>query len=330
MQPIFVVGCQRSGTTLLGSLLGADPETITIPEAQFVADLAPADHTVTLEMRSVIDEIEHHYRYGLWNFDLAGERPLGRGSYADAIVWLVRRYADAQGKLGAKRWIDHQPGHIRRMAELLAHFPELKVIHIVRDGRAVAASLIPLIWGPNAVHSAAQFWAQRVAMGMGLREFLPSTAWIAVRYEDILADPERELRRLCEFLGTEFDPAMIEGGGFKVPAFTLDQHGLVGGRPVRARADAWRSSLTGREIEIFEALVGPLLTYLGYQRAFGCEAKMPSFLESARLTINDQLRAALNRRRFHKRVLAYSRRASAAGDRHPPDRVNVGDEVPPE
>jgi len=301
MQPIFIVGCQRSGSTMLGALLGGAAEAIAIPEAQFVAELAPDSADAPVDPARVIDAIAEHYRFRIWNFDLEGARPDPGGSYADTIRWLVARYAAAQGREGVTRWIDHQPGHVREMAVLRSHFPALKAVHVVRDGRAVAASIMPLNWGPNAVHSAANFWAQRVAMGSALRSYLGEDAWMEVRYEDIVTDPEPVLRRIAAFLGLGYDAAMSEGGRFAVPAFTQNQHALVGKRPDPSRLDSWRKTLSPRDIEMFEALVGPLLTYHGYRRDFP-HARLPGFAEKVGMTINDQWQAMRKRRRFEARV----------------------------
>jgi Sulfotransferase family len=306
MTPIFIIGCQRSGSTMLGALLGGNEKAIAIPEAQFVAELAPVDPLAEVNLATIIDAIQRHYRFQLWNFELGAMRPAGNGSYAEAIRWLVRTYAAHNGQHDPAHWIDHQPGHVREMQELRAHFPDLKVVHIVRDGRAVAASLIPLNWGPNAILSAANFWSQRVGMALALRQFLGDAHWIQVRYEDLVQNPDAELERLCAFLGLEFDPRMSAGDGFKVPAFTQNQHALVGKRPDPSRLQSWRASLSRREIEIFEALVGPLLTYLGYQRDFDHDARLPDFAEKMRMTIKDQVLAIRRKRLFEKRVSQFS------------------------
>lgn len=330
LEPIFIVGCQRSGTTLTASLLGGAPDVIVIPEAQFVAELAPADPAAILDLAGVIDTVTRHLRFTLWGFDLRGERPQGRGTYADAIRWLVRRYARARGKPDPRRWIDHQPGHVREMETLRAHFPGLRAIHVVRDGRGVAASVMPLAWGPNGIQAAANFWAQRTAMGLAMRDYLGREVATQIAYERIVGDSEAALRELSAFLGLGFDPGMLEGRGFVVPRFTRMQHALVGKRPDSARIDAWRDYLRPREIEQFEALVGPLLTYLGYERIAGARARLPSFSESVRLTLHDQLRGVVNRWRFRRLVAAERRREPAAGDGHAPDRMDVGDGVSPE
>jgi len=305
MRPIFVVGCQRSGSTMLGAMLGGAAEALAIPEAQFVADCAPADAQEELELAKVIDSIASHYRFKIWNFDLAGARPEGRGQFADAIRWLVSRYAAAVGKPDATVWIDHQPGHVREMALLKSHFPDLKAVHIIRDGRAVAASLLPLDWGPNAVISAANYWCQRTAMGSALRDFLGESAYSEVRYEDLVREPEREVRLIADAIGLGYNPAMAAGGEFRVPDFTQSQHALVGRRPDASRLDSWRRQLSSREIEIFEALVGPLLTYHGYN-CDNPDARLPGLLEKARITLRDQWLARRNAQKFERRVARHA------------------------
>lgn len=302
MRPIFIVGCQRSGSTMLGALLGAAQRSIAIPEAQFVAELAPADATWRGALAPVIDRIAQHYRFRIWNFDLQGARPEGEGSYADAIRWLVRRYADFMGVPELESWIDHQPGHVREMAVLRSHFPELQCVHVVRDGRAVAASIMKLNWGPNTVQPAANYWVQRVAMGAALRDYLGEAKWIGTRYEDLVREPEPQLRRLCAFLGLDYVPQMASGGDFKVPAFTQGQHSLVGKAPDLSRLDGWRTSLSAREIEIFEALVGPLLIYHGYGLDHDGKARLPGFMEKGCMTLKDQWRARHNAKDFAAQV----------------------------
>jgi hypothetical protein len=286
---------------MLGSLLGAAHGVVAIPEAQFVADLAPSDPQRREKLADILGRFERHYRFRIWNHDLGNDRPAGKGTHADAVRWLVTHYAAAQGRAGISHWVDHQPGHVREMERLAAHFPGLRTIHMVRDGRAVAASILPLDWGPNQIHSAANFWAQRVAMGLALRHYLGEERWHQVRYEDLVTDPHRELSRICAFLGLEYDPSMADGQGFAVPRFTRGQHALVGQRPDRTRLDGWRDVLLPRQVEIFEALVGPLLTYLGYPRDHDC-ARLPSIAEKMRLTAADQWLALANRRTFRKRV----------------------------
>lgn len=301
--PIFVVGCQRSGSTMLGSMLGSTPEAITIPEAQFVAELAPAGAaTRKVNLAATIDAIEGHYRYKIWQFDLAGKRPSGEGSFADAVRWLVTEYAGRHDRKKPKFWVDQQPGHIRYLGRLRQVFPEMKVIHLVRDGRAVASSLMPLDWGPNTINRAAYYWLQRLAFGFAAREFLSPEQYCLVRYEDILREPEKEMQRLSEFTGMKYRPEMVSGAGLAVPEFTKGQHALVGQGPQLDRIDAWKSKLTHREVEIFESICADMLEYLGYESVAGTSPKAMGGVETIMIDLRNVYLKYANLNKFRKRV----------------------------
>jgi hypothetical protein len=138
-----------------------------------------------------------------------------------------------------------------------------RFIHLVRDGRGVAASVIPLDWGPNTVQRAAHWWTERICYGLAAEGYLQDRA-LRVSFEDIVTTPEGTLRELCSFLEIPYESAMLEASGFDVPAFTRAQHHLVGEAPDPSRAVAWKSHLTTRQVEMFEALTGDLLVALGY------------------------------------------------------------------
>lgn len=293
--PIFVVGCQRSGSTLLGAMLGSGKRMIATPESQFVADLMPHDPRQIMELGRAIDAITAHPRFKLWNFSIGDLRPAGYGTFMDAVNWLVRTYGARSGRMDIDYWVEHQPGNVRHMRALAEACPDARFVHIVRDGRAVANSLLKVDWGPNSISSAAHFWSQRVAMGMALRDCLPHNRWARVRYEDLLAQPDEELRRICATLELPFDDAMIAARGYHVPPSTRKQHHLVGQALAPQRIDAWQQELSQRQVEIFEAHVGPLITYLGYQLSFGRSARLPSAAETARMIMVQLFQGYRNR-----------------------------------
>lgn len=318
--PIFVVGCQRSGSTLLGAMLGSGDRMIATPESQFVADLMPHDPRQIVELRQAIDAIAAHPRFKLWNFPIGDERPDGYGTFMDAVNWLVRTYGARSGRTDVDFWVEHQPGNVRHMQALADACPEARFVHIVRDGRAVANSLLKVAWGPNSISSAAHFWSQRVAMGMALRDCLPPNRWARIRYEDLLARPEEELRRVCATLELPFDEAMIAARSYHVPPSTRKQHHLVGQALAPERIDAWQQELSQREIEIFEAHVGPLITYLGYQLSFGRRARLPSSAETARMIMVQFLQSYRNRLNHAIRI-GRARTAGIATDNNAPATI---------
>jgi hypothetical protein len=317
-RPVFVVGCQRSGSTLLGAMLGSHPDMVCLPEAQFISDLMPpGPPDAPVDPAAVIDAVERHWRFQVWEWDLAGRRPAHGecpATYRGALEWLVRTY-DGDTKSGASTvWVEQQPGHVRALRDLVRHFPDLKAIHIVRDGRAVAASLLPLDWGPNDILPAATFWEQRVARGYAAAAFLGPDQLMHIRYEDIVRDPEAAMRRCADFIGVDFEPAMVNSTGLRLPRFTEHQHNLVGSMPNPKRIDAWRGKLKPREIEIFEATCGDLLRYLGYETA-AAQPRPVSLLEKLAQVGRDQFKKGVNHYRFKARTRTFEEGARRAAER---------------
>jgi hypothetical protein len=198
-------------------------------------------------------------------------------------------------------WIDHTPKNALYTATLFRTFPEAKMIHIVRDGRAVAASILPLDWGPNEIEPAARFWAGRLAYGLIAESCWPDKVF-RVHYEDLVQGPEVTLQKLCTVLDLTYDPAMNQTAGFQVPQYTAQQHALIGQVPDRSRVSGWEKQLTPRQVEIFEYTTGDLLEMLGYRPKFGLQAKKVSRRESLVAGIRELYKKEFaNRQRKQKR-----------------------------
>jgi hypothetical protein len=311
LQPIFIVGCGRSGSTMLGAMVGAHPQIVCIPEAQFIIDLMPkGDSDSEVDPVAVIDRIVKHWRFRVWEFDLGCRRPAHGAiepTYRETIEWLVRRYAESVDRPGARIWVDQAPGHAEHIWKLLQHFADAKFIHIVRDGRAVAASIMPLDWGPNEIYSAARKWQERVGYGYIAAAALGPERVLHVRYEDVVERTESTMQRVANFLGVDFVSEMLSTTGLKLPRFTRYQHRLIGEPPRSDRTDGWRKALSRREIEIFESVVGDLLPLLGYKPVFGIQARPLTFLERRRHILLNETRKAVNafRLRYWRRRRPY-------------------------
>jgi len=94
------------------------------------------------------------------------------------------------------------------------------------------------------------------------------------RYEDVLADPEAELRRLCAFIGLDFAPEMLRGGAVRLPAFTRRQHALTAGGVQKAKLGGWREQITAEEDRIIRSLCSLWMLEYGYLDA-PCYDRMP-------------------------------------------------------
>ncbi|MFV1966843.1 MAG: sulfotransferase [Pirellulaceae bacterium] len=310
MNPIFIGGCSRSGTTLLGSMLGAHPRAITTPESPFKIHplVARYRHHGCRLTRKDIELLIDDWFLAIWRLSLDPHKLMAEidpPTPRAVVTWLVTAYAERQGKRQFETWVDHTPANIRYVKTLQEHFPGARFIHLVRDGRAVAASVMKLDWGPNTPKEAAQWWTSYVAYGLAAEHALSDQQILRVRYEDLLAEPVETLERITAFCGIDFDEDMLTACGFRVPEYTARQHRLVGQPLCRERIDAWKSELREREIDIFEYYTGEALAYLGYPLAFDRLAGPPSTYEKLSMEFRETTLRCWNKCRFAIRKRRY-------------------------
>lgn len=146
---------------------------------------------------------------------------------------------------------------------------ECKIIHLIRDGRGVAHSLLgrtrPEAWFTN-VSSAAKHWRSRTRRIQKVLETVPRGQKMVVRYEDFCSSPVAVLKRLCGFLGIPYEPQMLE--------FAAAEHHDVGGNSMRFSdsseirlSTSWQNELSVEELAIFERVAGNMNRECGYSRS---------------------------------------------------------------
>jgi hypothetical protein len=283
----FVVGAPRSGTTLLRLMLDAHPEVAIPGETHFIHDVIRMFRRGRPSAAAVADHLVAHHRWGDFHLDedelrrrIAAVRPL---TAADAIRAFYRLYADKQGK---PRWGDKTPGYVKNMRPIANALPEAHFIHLLRDGRDVALSVIPLNWGPDNVERAAEVWRERVRRARAQRSRLPY--YMEVRYEDLLVDTEGALRAVCDFIDLHFDPSMLayhERAGERLrekerdlvrPSRTVQpaasrmaSHALAKRPPQPDRVARWRKEMSPEDLAVYERIAGDLLVDCGYELSAG-------------------------------------------------------------
>ncbi|MEM7336938.1 MAG: sulfotransferase [Chloroflexota bacterium] len=281
---IFIGGCSRSGTTLLGAMIGSHPDIICSPESQFKSDFLRRlwPQTDNLDTNAILNSLTKHWRFKLWELPESIEELASlttEDSFASILNSLSLAYAKRHGKPNPTAWVDHTPENISYARSLLDIFPNAKFIHIIRDGRAVAASILPLDWGPNSIIKAARWWMRMTSFGLAAEADLGADRIMQVRYESLVLDPEPTIQQICQFLEIDYDESMLDAVGFIPPSYTNRQHKLVGLKPKPSMATRWQERLTQREIEIFEHQTRNFLHHLGYDLMYDLQAKGPSFIE---------------------------------------------------
>jgi Sulfotransferase family len=271
-RPIFVVGCPRSGTTMLQLMLHAHARIAIPPESRFVLTAYRRRHLWG-------DLRDENRRRALAEWIVAtenfGDLGLDHGRTVASIVAAPPTLGSALGtvfrlyaqRFGKPRWGDKRPAYLRHLPELRRLFPDAQIINIVRDGRDCVASLKETPWSPAEFGRLVDFWARSADASLrALRTYGPDV-YHQVRYEDLVADPERHLRRLCEFLGEEYDPAMAEPSrqaAVAVPPYKT-WHTRTHQAVTTSRVRSWQERLSAEEIARCESVFGPRLQRFGYE-----------------------------------------------------------------
>ncbi len=281
----FVVGATRSGTTLLRLMLDAHPGLAIPSETHFIPELIGARERHGAGREQLLELIVSHRRWGDFGLepaelDAAWAR-LDPLTGPDAVRAFFRLYAAKLGKPGA-RWGDKTPGYVKSMREIQAYLPEARFVHLIRDGRDVALSVLKQDWGPQSIEAAAERWRSRVLRGRAQQPYLGF--YIEVKFEDLVLDTERELRRICEFIELDFDPAMLgyhetaeqrlqekaralprAHGAPQAAEKRLASHAKTFEPPNPELIGTWRERMSRADRAAYEALAGDLLGELGYE-----------------------------------------------------------------
>ena len=271
--PLFIFGCPRSGTTLLSSMLGAHPNLAIPAESHLYNNFYPivqrhGDLSHARTRARVLEEILRSGYFQNWSPAPSMSGTLGaitRFDFHGLVDALLRSWALQQGK---SRWGEKTPQHTLYWRSILSGFPGAQVIHLVRDGRDVMLSYRSAYFGPKHVYPLALRWKRYLAAAEEARVFLHQSAFLQVRYEDLVTGAENELRRICAFLGEEYTPAMLGYYQERRSSRIEKRNARNLCLPVMSdNTGKWRTGMSRRELRIFEALAGDSLERYGYERA---------------------------------------------------------------
>ncbi|VAX39670.1 hypothetical protein MNBD_PLANCTO03-2169, partial [hydrothermal vent metagenome] len=279
---VFVVGCPRSGTTLLERMMDAHRDLAMTHETHWITKHAKRRRDLTRNgcvRPETLDRLYSDYRFTRMappreTIDrLLAEKPL---KYVKFVRLVFDHFRRQQGKaaVGDKS----TGGYLRNLAKLHTVCPDARIIHLIRDGRSVCLSMLHwpkaaraagrfAMWEVDPVATTAAWWQWHVRAGIEQGRPLGEHLCREIRYESLVADPAGECAALCEFLGLEPDRAMAEfhaGRSRPAPGKSANAAWLP---PTPGLRD-WRTQMPPEHIEMFEAIAGETLAELGYERRF--------------------------------------------------------------
>lgn len=285
--PLFVVGVGRSGTSLLQSMLAAHREIVSLPETGFfrrrilgrrdnarlsVDDWVALDTRLSrigteglAEIKSALSARENDRPGAVELYEAIRYRFAAAGATDNASQKPGFQFSEPRYLL------DKDPRLIEYLRPLFIQYPTAQVVHIVRDPRDVLLSKQQAEW------SAGRPWWLNFLIGVAQldrfdRGLTAPEAWrvITVRYEEIITEPERVLRRIAHELDLDYDPGMMSYGGVASALRGSDEASWkdnVSGPLLKGNADKWKRGMSPLRQAACDRLAGVHLRRGGYRRS---------------------------------------------------------------
>lgn len=210
--PIFIVGFPRSGTTLLAVHLDRHSRISIPPETQFFKGVLPCGRPAKASggHEGLITNLFNNWR--VLDLELDQQEVLKRfKEYEPEYKYLLRAALEtyAKGK-GKYRPGEKSPIHLLYVPLIFDWYSKARVICIVRDGRDVVQSLMKVPWQrrKNLAAFCAE-WNYRMNLVENYHKNYADAFYI-VKYENFIASPEAELRKICDFIGEEFQHMQLD------------------------------------------------------------------------------------------------------------------------
>jgi hypothetical protein len=296
--PFFIIGCPRSGTTLLQLLINSHPKIAIPPESHIFVRFSKifenyGDLNNKANLKLFVQDLLKDYHIRDWDLGVSVDDfcdQLKEKSLRNVIALLLELYAQKDLKI---RWGDKTPQHMLHVREIKKIFPEAKFIHLIRDGRDVAVSSSRIFVGPPSIYGIAHEWRKYIEIFDKFKKILNHNEYLEVRYEDLVRNPEAELKKIFIFLKEE---PIAASKGQNLPNSTAkeyyiqtDAHMLSLNAPISdKKIGTYKKKFTTREIEIFETITKDSLTKLGYELTTNADAKI-TIIEKLLFYIKDKL-----------------------------------------
>lgn len=275
--PFFVIGVHRSGTTMLRYMLSSGRRIFIPPESDFIPrffasqPLAPVRRDRAARILSALFT-EHQYR--LFAREWREDRPtvddlLGPADACTPGQFLDRLFTAYAAGHGAVRWGDKTPIYTNYMPLLHDMLPHAKFVHIIRDGRDVATSMVEK-WGRREWHVdlywSMRTWARRLRAARDAGRKLGPDFYLEVQYEQLASDPEPHLRQICQFIGEPFDPRMTQPQETARQWIEKDNpfHSRLHTAPNAERCLRWKAGMSPEDQRLCLHVAADLLAELGY------------------------------------------------------------------
>ena len=272
--PLFVVGTPRSGSTLLTSFLASHPNIYSGAETQFFNKIGlnssrlsealksenwPHQAALLMKNRLTLSSQSVLELYGKNTSDIEAALSKKEPSLKAMLESIVER----KSTNSQSRWLEKTPNHLKHLKEIRNEFPSAKILLIHRDLRDSSVSIPKLPWASNSVIENAALIS---SWFVHVDDEFNSPNFLTVSYEKLVTDSETTLKKVFEFIGEEFDRAVLSRSN----ATDITSEGEPWKKDIFGKIDAssvgrWKKSMLPNLLRQVEAITGEVLTKLGYE-----------------------------------------------------------------
>ena len=249
--PLFLVGTQRSGTTLLCRMLTAHRDIFIKNELPVRRVFKPG-----LTRESIRENISEHIK----------------GRYGKNLDELMA----FEGK---SVWGLKDPELTHYLADLKSFLPEARFIIITRDSRAVVNSYMENKWGLGTnAYTGALRWRDEILTQLAFEAELPDKV-LRIRYEDLVVKQQATLEKVCQFIEAPFDDAMLSYDQQKSFIREGRENANTGRALDESLARKWKDKLSNHEIAVVDSVCRDVMARVGYEPV-AAHYKVPAWMAS--------------------------------------------------
>lgn len=300
---IQIIGTQRSGSNLLRVILDQSPEIASPHPPHLLVTFMPLmklyEPLDAVSYRRLVKDVVAYVNANPvpWDGVQLDEEDIFSQSETYHLFTLNRLiYEQAAISKNAKYWCCKSMANVHYASEMEAFGLRPKYVFLYRDGRDVACSFKKAVVGEKHIYHLAQQWKKDQDACIRLRETLPVDRFISLDYETLIAQPEQEIRRLCDYLGIEYRADMLQFHESKTSKLTAAAGEMWSNleKPIMSNnTGKFLKEFKGDDLEIFELVAGDTLTALNYK--LYASGANPDLIAAGKLVDYDQENAILKR-----------------------------------
>jgi LPS sulfotransferase NodH len=307
--PGFIVGVPRSGTTLLSAILNRHPNICVTPETEFFLNVdrycGGFDSFQKQWPKSVLTVLEKMPKTSEWaniSREFLTRLDVNRANIKTAFCDLGSVIARSKGK---SLWIEKTPRHLRFVTKIRELFPDAPILHIIRDGRDVAYSLVSVPWASNSYVQNLYSWREDIRKA---HDFLVTDeGTLNIYYEELVEHPESIVENICNFLGVTYFPCLLEPDGSEKDLIEISgQHKTQVLEAISSeKVSKWKAWATPDDVLLGDFVAGRELKLWKY------ETDQPITSETRCLWVTRGVFMSMERDVFFQRILLAYARVSA-------------------